>query len=426
MGRGSVSVNESVFTVAGTPLVFGPGCSLETGWHLRRAGVTRALVVTDPHLASIGLIDPVVEAIRAAGVEAEVFAGSGVEPSETTVTLAVEAAREGGFDGFVGLGGGSSIDTAKIAALLSTHPGGIYDYLNPPIGKGTPVPGPLLPLFGVPTTGGTGAEATTVAIIDLPEHHVKTGISHAHLRPLLGIVDPDLTLTTPRAVTASVGLDVLCHAIESYTAIAYDARPRAAIAGQAAALPGRESGLGRVERAGDRAGRRGAARSRSPTAPITRRAARWRFAASAAGRAFGQAGVHIPHACSYPVAGLKHEWKPPGYPGEERFVPHGFAVVLTAPASFRFTEPAAPERHRRAAELLTGRARRRGRPRRAAARLRAAHARRRRARRAARDRLRRGRSARARRRCAQAAAPARVRALRGADSDLEAILRASL
>ena len=227
MGRGSVSANETVFTVAGTPLVFGPGCSLETGWHLRRAGVTRALVVTDPHLAAIGLIDPVVEAIRAAGVEAEVFAGSGVEPSEASVTQAIEAAREGGFDGFVGLGGGSSIDTAKIAALLSTHPGGIYDYLNPPIGKGTPVPGPLLPLFGVPTTGGTGAEATTVAIIDLPEHHVKTGISHAHLRPLLGIVDPDLTLTTPSAVTASVGLDVLCHAIESYTAIAYDARPRA-------------------------------------------------------------------------------------------------------------------------------------------------------------------------------------------------------
>ena len=171
------------------------------------------------------------------------------------------SAREGGFDGFVGLGGGSSIDTAKIAALLATHPGGIYDYLNPPIGKGTPIPGPLLPLFGVPTTGGTGAEATTVAIIDLPEHHVKTGISHAYMRPLLGIVDPDLTLTTPRAVTASVGLDVLCHAIESYTAIAYDARPRAATPDGAAALPGRQPRLRRLERAGDQArGRRPAPR----------------------------------------------------------------------------------------------------------------------------------------------------------------------
>ncbi|MDX6627876.1 MAG: hydroxyacid-oxoacid transhydrogenase [Gaiellales bacterium] len=349
-----MSARERVFTVAGTPLVFGPGAALETGWHLRNAGVTRALALTDPHLAAIGLPDAVLEAIRAAGVEVELFAGCGVEPSEPSVMRAVEVAREGGFDGFVGLGGGSSIDSAKIAALLSTHPGGIYDYLNPPIGLGTPVPGPLLPLFGVPTTGGTGAEATTVAIIDLPDHHVKSGISHAHLRPLLGIVDPDLTLTTPPAVTASVGLDVLCHAIESYTAIAYDTRPRASSpdrrppyqganpvsdvwSEQAIRLAGGAL-LRAVADGADRAARRDMA-----------------LAASAAGRAFGQAGVHIPHACSYPVAGLKHAWKPPGYPGQDRFVPHGFAVVVTAPAAFRFTEPAAPERHRRVAELLTGR-----------------------------------------------------------------------
>lgn len=216
------------------------------------------------------------------------------------------------------------------------------------------MPGPLLPLLGVPTTGGTGAEATTVAIIDLPDHHVKSGISHAYLRPLLGIVDPDLTLTTPPAVTASAGLDVLCHAIESYTAIAFDARPRAASpdrrppyqganpvsdvwSEQAIRLAGGAL-LRAVADGGDLAARSDMA-----------------LAASAAGRAFGQAGVHIPHACSYPVAGLKHAWKPPGYPGEDRFVPHGYAVVVTAAAAFRFTEPAAPERHRRVAELLTGR-----------------------------------------------------------------------
>jgi len=348
-----MSAMERIFTVAGTPLVFGSGAAFETGWHLRNAGVKRALALTDPHLAAIGLPDPVLEAIRAAGVEVELFSECGVEPSESSVMQAVEVAREGGFDGFVGLGGGSSIDTAKIAALLSTHPGGVYDYLNPPVGLGTPVPGPLLPMFGVPTTGGTGAETTTVAIIDLPEHHVKSGISHAYLRPLLGIVDPDLSLTTPRAVTASVGLDVLCHAIESYTAIAYDARPRAASpdrrppyqgsnpvsdvwSEQAIKLSGRAL-LRAVADGSDRAARSDMA-----------------LAASAAGRAFGQAGVHIPHACSYPVAGLKHEWKPPGYPGDDRFVPHGFAVVVTAPAAFRFTEPAAPERHREVAELLTG------------------------------------------------------------------------
>jgi hydroxyacid-oxoacid transhydrogenase len=348
-----VSERERVFTVAGTPLVFGPGAALETGWHLRKAGVTRALVLTDPHLAAIGLPDPVVEAIRAAGVEVEVFAGCGVEPSEGSVTLAAEVAREGGFDGFIGLGGGSSIDTAKIAALLASHPGGIYDYLNPPIGRGAPVPGPLLPLFGVPTTGGTGAEGTTVAIIDLPDHHVKSGISHAYLRPLLGIVDPDLTLTTPRAVTASVGLDVLCHAIESYTAIAYDARPRAA---SPDGRPPYQGANPVSDIWSEQAIRLAGGALRRALADGADRAARsaMALASSAAGRAFGQAGVHIPHACSYPVAGLKHEWKPPGYPGEDRFAPHGFAVVLTAPAAFRFTEPAAPERHRVAAELLTG------------------------------------------------------------------------
>lgn len=348
-----MSANERVFTVAGTPLVFGPGAALETGWHLRQAGVTRALVVTDPHLAAIGLPDPVVASIRAAGVEVEVFAESGVEPSERSVALAVSAAREGGFDGFVGLGGGSAIDTAKIAALLSTHPGGIYDYLNPPIGKGTPVPGPLKPLFGVPTTAGTGAEATTVAIIDLPDHHVKSGISHAYLRPLLGIVDPDLTLTTPAAVTAAVGLDVLCHAIESYTAIPYSARPRAA---SPDLRPPYQGANPVSDLWSEQAIRLAGGALRRAVADGADHAARTEMAlaASTAGRAFGQAGVHIPHACSYPVAGLRHEWKPPGYPGESRFVPHGFAVVLTAPAAFRFTEPAAPERHRRAAELLSG------------------------------------------------------------------------
>ena len=348
-----MSANERVFTVAGTPLVFGPGAALETGWHLRQAGVTRALVVTDPHLAAIGLPDPVVASIRAAGVEVEVFAESGVEPSERSVALAVAAAREGGFDGFVGLGGGSAIDTAKIAALLSSHPGGLYDYLNPPIGKGTPVPGPLKPLFGVPTTAGTGAEATTVAIIDLPDHHVKSGISHAYLRPLLGIVDPDLTLTTPAAVTAAVGLDVLCHAIESYTAIPYSARPRAA---SPDLRPPYQGANPVSDLWSEQAIRLAGGALRRAVADGADHAARTEMAlaASTAGRAFGQAGVHIPHACSYPVAGLRHEWKPPGYPGESRFVPHGFAVVLTAPAAFRFTEPAAPERHRRAAELLSG------------------------------------------------------------------------
>ena len=229
---------------------------------------------------------------------------------------AVEVARRGGFDGFVGLGGGSSIDTAKIAALLSTHRGGVYDYLNPPIGLGTPVPRPAAAASsGCRRPGGTGAEATTVAIIDLPDHHVKSGISHAHLRPLLGIVDPDLSLTTPPAVTASVGLDVLCHAIESYTAIAYDAAPACGLARPPPALPGRESGLGRLERAGHQAAPAARCCAPWPMAAIAQRAATWRSRPRRPAAPSGRRACTSRTRCSYPVAGLKHEWKPPGFPG---------------------------------------------------------------------------------------------------------------
>ena len=135
-----------------------------------------------------------------------------MEPSEESALEAIAAAREGAFDGFVGVGGGSSIDTAKIAALVITHGGELLDWVNRPIGEGKPVPGPLLPVVAVPTTAGTGSEATSVAILDFPRLGVKTGISHRYLRPRIGIVDPLLTRELPAAVTASSGLDVVCHA----------------------------------------------------------------------------------------------------------------------------------------------------------------------------------------------------------------------
>lgn len=345
-------MNETVFTVEATPVVFGPGAAAETGFHLARMGVKRAMLVSDPYVHSLGITERVRAAIAELGVETEVYARARVEPNEEAVLDAIEAAREGGFDGFVGIGGGSSLDTAKIAALFATHGGELLDYVNRPIGLAKPPPGPLLPLVAVPTTAGTGSEATSVAIVDFPRLGVKTGISHRYLRPRLGIVDPLLTLELPAAVTASAGLDVICHAVESYTARPFDSRERTAPDERPpyqGANPISDLWSARALEVGGRYLRRAV----SDGSDLEARSAMM-LAATTAGIGFGNAGVHIPHACAYPIASMRHEWTPEGYPNAYPFIPHGFSVTVTAPASFRFTEPSSPERHREAARLLGG------------------------------------------------------------------------
>lgn len=345
-------MNETVFTVETTPIVFGPGAAAETGYHLRRLGVTRALLVTDPYVHELGITERVRASIAELGIETEVYAHVRVEPNEESVLDAIVAAREGGFDGFVGVGGGSSLDTAKIAALFATHGGELLDYVNRPIGLAKPPPGPLLPIVAVPTTAGTGSEATSVAIVDFPRLGVKTGISHRLLRPRLGIVDPLLTLDLPPAVTASCGLDVICHAAESYTARPFDSREKSSPDERPpyqGSNPVSDIWSARALEAGGRYLRRAV----QDGSDLEARSAMM-LAATTAGIGFGNAGVHIPHACAYPIASLKHAWTPAGYPSPHPFVPHGFSVTVTAPAAFRFTEPAAPERHREAARLLGG------------------------------------------------------------------------
>lgn len=341
-----------MFTVEATPIVFGPGASRETGFHLRRLGVTRALLVSDPHVHELGITERVRAAVSELGIETEVFAHARVEPDEESVLDAIAAAREGSFDGFVGVGGGSSIDTAKIAALFATHGGELLDYVNKPIGEAKPPPGPLLPLAAVPTTAGTGSEATSVAILDIPRLGVKTGISHRYLRPRVGIVDPLLTLDLPPAVTASSGLDVVCHAAESYTARPYTERERTGPDERPpyqGANPVSDIWCTRALEAGGRYLRRAV----EDGSDLEARSAMM-LAATTAGIGFGNAGCHLPHACAYPIASLRHEWVPSGYPRPHPFVPHGYSVAVAAPASFRFTEEASPERHREAALLLGG------------------------------------------------------------------------
>jgi hydroxyacid-oxoacid transhydrogenase len=344
-------VSETVFTYQAPALKFGVGASGEVGWELSSRGARRALLVTDAGVAATGHPQRIADQIRAAGVEVVLFDRTHVEPTDASLEEAIGFGRsEGPFDAIVAVGGGSVIDTAKAVNLLTTNPGELGDYLNAPVGKGLAPSQPLLPLIAVPTTTGTGSESTTVCVLDVLALKVKTGISHAALRPVLAVVDPALTMTQPPLVTAAAGMDILCHALESYTARWFASYPAKApeqrvpyCGANPVADMWAEKSLSLLASSFRRAVRDGSdAVAREEMA----------MAATFAGMGFGNAGVHIPHANAYPIAGRVRSYVPEGYPAGEPIVPHGMAVSLTAPAAFGFTFEAAPERHLRAAALL--------------------------------------------------------------------------
>jgi hydroxyacid-oxoacid transhydrogenase len=340
---------ESIFTYGAPLLKFGPGASSEIGFDLAEYGVRRVLVVTDPGVAATGSPQRIADQMKTYDIEAKVFDGVRIEPTDASIRHAIDQARASGpWDAYVAVGGGSAIDTAKAINLLTTNDGELADYLNPPIGEGRAPARPLRPLVAVPTTTGTGAESTTVCVLDVLDLRVKTGISHPRLRPTLAVVDPDLTRTQPAGVTASAGMDIVCHALESYTARPYTSYERKTpeqrvpyCGSNPIADMWSERALALIARS-FRAAVRDDADARADMA----------LAATFAGLGFGNAGVHIPHANAYPIAGQVKDFHPDGYPDEEPMVPHGMAVALTAPEAFRFTFDAQPERHMRAAELL--------------------------------------------------------------------------
>ena len=351
--RNGGSGHETVFTMEATPIKYGPGASEEVGWEIKQLRVNRVMLVSDPGVIAAGITPHIQELIEAEGVEVELFDRAHVEPTAESFQEAADFAVEGEFDGFVAVGGGTSIDTAKVSNLVSTHPAEIMDYVNPPVGGGKKPPTPLKPLLAIPTTSGTGAEATTVAVLDIPEQKIKTGISHQFLRPDRGIVDPNLTMSLPPEVTSSTGLDVVCHAAESYTAIPYDTREKPEDPGDRPPYQGSNPIADMWSSKALEYGGKYLRRAVEKGEDVEARGAMM-LGASLAGVGFGSAGVHIPHACSYPIASLKHEYQPPGYEVDHPFVPHGWSVIVTAPAAFRFTYESDPERHRHVAELLSG------------------------------------------------------------------------
>ncbi len=345
--------HEHVFAVDPSAIRFGQGALAEIGHDARELGLARVALFTDRGVAGLEAVATVSSALRAVDVDVTIYDEVRVEPTDQSFKQATRFAAEGRFDGFVSVGGGSVIDTCKAANLYSSHPAEFLTYVNAPIGDGQAVPGALKPHIACPTTSGTGSECTGMAIFDLLERHVKTGIASRALRPTLALIDPDVTATLPANVVAASGFDVLSHALESYTARPYTQRA----APQSPALRPMSQGanpwsdVGCVEAlrrtgqylvravgdAGDDQARHG-----------------MMYAATLAGIAFGNSGVHLPHGMAYSVAGLIRDYRPDGYPKEEAICPHGISVIVDAPSVVRFTASASPARHLEATRLLGG------------------------------------------------------------------------
>jgi hydroxyacid-oxoacid transhydrogenase len=346
------TAKETAFEMAVSSVRFGAGVTREVGMDLAEIGARRVMVLTDPVVRQLAPVQTVLESLHSSGVTAVVYDRVRVEPTDESFLDAIEFAKRDQFDAFVAVGGGSTMDTAKAVNLYTTYPPEDFlDYVNPPIGKGLPVPGPLKPLMAIPTTAGTGSETTGVSIFDLTKLHAKTGIANRRLKPTLGYLDPDNTRTMPPQVAASSGLDILSHAVESYTAMPFTDRPKP-----------------------DRPAMRPAYQGSNPISDVwamqalkmvakyliravddpgdDHARAQMILAASYAGVGFGNAGVHLPHGMSYPVSGHVRTYRAPGYNVDHPIVPHGFSVILNAPAVFRFTGEAQPHRHLHAAEAL--------------------------------------------------------------------------
>lgn len=335
---------DTAFSVDASSVTFGAGCLSEAGDIAKSLGIGRIALFTDQGLVGAGHVAPVVDSLRQAGVDIAMYDTVRVEPTDESFKAATNFAVDAKVDGFISVGGGSVIDTAKAANLYASHPADFLAYVNAPIGLGTPVPGPLKPHIACPTTSGTGSECTGIAVFDLLEMKAKTGIASKMLRPTRALIDPTVTMTLPPNVVASSAFDVLSHALESYTARPYTKRPAAASPSLRPSSQGSNpwSDLGCKESLrllGDYL-----VRAVTDAADVEARH-QLMWASTLAGIAFGNAGCHAPHGMSYSVSGLCERFQPDDYPKDAPMVPHGMSVIVNSPSVFRATASNTPDRH---------------------------------------------------------------------------------
>ncbi|KAI9502381.1 alcohol dehydrogenase, iron containing, 1 [Coemansia spiralis] len=343
---------EYAFEMATSTIRVGKGATAEIGMDLANLKAQRVMVFTDPTVHRLPPLKTVVESLERSQVNHMVYSKVRVEPSDRSFQHAIDAARKYRPDAIVAVGGGSSIDTAKAANLFTVFgEAQLLDFVNQPLGKGRPIDRPLLPLIAVPTTAGTGSECTGSAIFDLQDKGAKTGISDRALKPLLGIVDPLNTRSMPQQVRLASGLDVLCHAIESYTAIPYTQR------GPAPTNPllrPAYQGSNPISDIWSMRALQMVARAlpRSVKADDPAAHEEMTLAAAYAGIGFGNGGVHLMHGCSYGISGLNRSYHHPQYATDHPLCPHGISVAITSPAVAEFTGAMDPDRHLEVARAL--------------------------------------------------------------------------
>lgn len=341
----------NTFTVAMPKLTFGRGALHDTGARAAEMGIKRIALITDGVLESGPLVAIVKESMQLAGIETIVFSDIRIEPDDDTIMRAAKFLIDTKADGVVSVGGGSVIDTAKAALLIERHGGNIREYFAPPIGDGKSVPGPVAPHIACATTSGTGSECTSISVIRVNEFNTKFVIASPWLLPDRAIVDPSCCDSLPANVVASTGFDLLCHALECYTAQAYtkhlaikDPAARQLIQG---ANPFSDLSAREALTIAGKYLARGVADNTDHEA---RDQLMW--GASLAGIAFGNSGTHLPHAMSYGVTHLMTDITTTGYPVASPFIPHGISVIVSAPAIFKYTAEAQTERHMQGAALL--------------------------------------------------------------------------
>lgn len=324
------------YSMAGR-LKFGPGAVEELGHEQGVKDAGRVLVVTDEGVLDAGIVEEVLRSIPD-DAACKVFAEVEPDPPIEVFERAAAVAAEYDPDVVIGVGGGSSIDVGKVSSLLHAHGGEVLDYVAPPTGEGVSVPGPTTPFVAVPTTAGTGSETTSVAVVSLPEEHLKVGISDRELYPNLALVDPALTVSLPPGPTAMSGVDALSHAIEGYTTRRYDAKERPENPEDRPDYGGRTLVSDILCREAIKLVADNLRRAVNNGADLDARR-NMSLASTMAALGFANAGLGAAHALAYPVASEHH-------------TPHGLTVALLLPAVMRFNSTSAPERYAEIAELL--------------------------------------------------------------------------